>query len=42
LTACKNVLIEKNNFELPAPPVINIRDMKKVDLKTDLKINQKI
>jgi len=42
LTACKNALIEKNNFELPAPPVINIRDMKKVDLKTDLKINQKI
>jgi hypothetical protein len=41
LTACANVLIEKNNFDLPAMPVINIRKMTKADLKTDLKVNIK-
>jgi len=41
LTACTNVLIEKNNFNLPAMPVINLQKMTNADLKTDLKINIK-
>jgi hypothetical protein len=41
LTACTNVLIEKNNFDLPAMPVINMQKMTKSDLKTDLKVNIK-
>jgi len=39
LTACKNVLIEKNKFELPALPVINAWKMKRTDLKTSMKVN---
>jgi len=41
LTACKNVLIQKNNFDLPGLPLINTREMTKADLKTDLKVDQK-
>jgi len=41
LTACTNVLIEKNTFDLPAIPVINLQKMANADLKTDLKINIK-
>jgi hypothetical protein len=41
LTACTNVLIEKNNFDLPAKPLINTQKMTNADLKTDLKVNIK-
>jgi hypothetical protein len=41
LTACKNVLIQKNNFDRTGLPLINTRKMTKADLKTDLKIDQK-
>src|SRR5206468_13110094 len=41
LTACQNVLIEKNNFDLTELPVINSRKMTNGDLKTDLKVNIK-
>jgi len=41
LTACKNVLIEKNKFELSVPPAIMASKMKKTDLKTDVKVNLK-
>jgi len=41
LTACTNVLIEKNNFDLPAMPFINMQKMNHADLKTDLKVNIK-
>ena len=41
LTACTNVLIEKNNFDLPGMPVINMQKMTNADLKTDLKVNIK-
>lgn len=41
LTACKNVLIEKNKFELPGLPVINAWKMKRTDLKTNVKVNLK-
>ena len=38
LTACTNVFIEKNNFDLPVMPVIKIQKMTNADLKTDLKV----
>ena len=41
LTACKNVLIEKNKFELPTSSVVNALKMKRTDLRTDLEINFK-
>ena len=41
LTACTNVLIEKNNFDLPAMPIINMQKMTNANLKTDLKVNIK-
>jgi hypothetical protein len=41
LTACTNVLIEKNNFDLPGMPLINTQKMTNTDLKTDLKVNIK-
>src|SRR5436190_3760440 len=41
LTACTNVLIERNNFDLPAMPFINMQKMTNADLKTDLKVNIK-
>lgn len=41
LTACTNVIIEKNNFDLPSLPVINLQKMTNADLRTDLKVNIK-
>jgi hypothetical protein len=41
LTACKNVLIEKNNFEWADKPAINTWKMTGAELKTDLKVNMK-
>jgi hypothetical protein len=41
LTACTNVLIEKNNFNLVPMPMINMQKMTNADLKTDLKVNIK-
>jgi hypothetical protein len=41
LTACANVLIQKNNFDLAPMPMINMQKMTNADLKTDLKVNIK-
>ena len=41
LTACKNVLIEKNSFESSEVPVINASKMTKKDIRSDLKVTMK-
>ena len=41
LTACKHVLIEKNQFELPETAVVDALKMKRKDLRTDMKVNLK-
>jgi len=39
LTACRKVVIEKNNFDVPEASLINAGKMTKKDIKTDLQIN---
>jgi len=40
LTACKNVLIEKNDIDLPELLINKAKEMSIIEIKTNLKINQ--